>query len=248
MRDWRKVKRDNMTFAILTVSREGKDLIMDCYFFMINLKGINCKNKHHVQYPNVPSVIRLMTQTFLFLSPMVTWNIVLILKIVTHCCSWGWHIQARRGWPASTLDTSRTQWPDSRPESAQLLGSHLKEKHLLAPGITFYWYQDHERELRPSFTFQDKSSLVYRNNIAGLIQSMGLEYDATQWRLFIDSSSRSLKAVLLHNWISFSSTPIGHSVQTKETHNSNGSFAVCCSLPGTQIVWSVEILWWFNES
>ena len=113
-------------------------------------------------------------------------------------------------------------------KSARLLGSHLKEKHLLAPGITFYWYQDHERELRPSFTFQDKSSLVYRNNIAGLIQSVGLEYDATQWRLFIDSSSRSLKAVLLHNWISFSSTPIGHSVQMKGTHNSNGSFSVCC--------------------
>ena len=25
---------------------------------MINLKGINCKNKHHVQYHDAPSVIR----------------------------------------------------------------------------------------------------------------------------------------------------------------------------------------------
>ena len=25
---------------------------------MINLKEISCKNKHHVQYPNVPSVMR----------------------------------------------------------------------------------------------------------------------------------------------------------------------------------------------
>ena len=25
-------------------------------------------------------------------------------------------------------------------ESAQLLGSHLREKHLLAPGTTFYWH------------------------------------------------------------------------------------------------------------
>ena len=25
---------------------------------MINLKGINCKNKHHLQYPVVPSAIR----------------------------------------------------------------------------------------------------------------------------------------------------------------------------------------------
>ena len=49
---------------------------------------------------------------------------------------------------------------------------------------------------------------------------MGLEYDATEWRLFIESPSRSLKAVLLHNQIYVSSIPIGHSVQMKETHNS----------------------------
>ena len=55
-------------------------------------------------------------------------------------------------------------------ESAQLLGSCLKEKHLLAPGTMFYWYQDHEREFRQFFTFQDNSSLVYCNNIAGLIK------------------------------------------------------------------------------
>ena len=36
---------------------EGKDYITDCYFCII-LKGINCKNKHYVQYPNVSSAIR----------------------------------------------------------------------------------------------------------------------------------------------------------------------------------------------
>ena len=33
--------------------------------------------------------------------------------------------------------------------------------------------------------FQDKTSLIYCNNIAGLIKSMGLEYDATKWRLLL---------------------------------------------------------------
>ena len=59
-------------------------------------------------------------------------------------------------------------------ESTQLLGSHLKEKHLLAPWTTFYWYQDHKRELKQFFMFQDKSLLVYCNNIARLIKSMCL--------------------------------------------------------------------------
>ena len=49
---------------------------------------------------------------------------------------------------------------------------------------------------------------------------MGLEYDAMEWRLFIDSYSRSLKAVLLYNQNNFSSILIEHSVQMKETHNS----------------------------
>ena len=52
---------------------------------------------------------------------------------------------------------------------------------------------------------------------------MGLQYNATEWRLFIDSSSKSLKAVLLHNGNKFSSVPIGHSVQMKETHDSMDS-------------------------
>ena len=52
---------------------------------MINLKGINHKNKHHVQYPDVPSAISPinMAQTVQFLSQMVTWNIALIPNIVT---------------------------------------------------------------------------------------------------------------------------------------------------------------------
>ena len=48
---------------------------------------------------------------------------------------------------------------------------------------------------------------------------MDLKYDATELRLFIDSSSRSLKAVLLHNG-KVLSIPVEHSLQMKETHNS----------------------------
>ena len=58
LRDWRNGKRKSMPFAIPMVWREGKDHIIDYYCCMINLKGINCKNEHHVQYPDVHSVIR----------------------------------------------------------------------------------------------------------------------------------------------------------------------------------------------
>ena len=58
LKDWRNSKRKSMPFAIPMVSREGKDYMTDCYFRTVNLKGINRKNKHHVQYPYVPSAIR----------------------------------------------------------------------------------------------------------------------------------------------------------------------------------------------
>ena len=49
-----------------------------------------------------------------------------------------------------------TRYLNLSKESAQLLGSLLKEKHFLVPGTTFYSYRDRERELRLFFTFQDK--------------------------------------------------------------------------------------------
>ena len=58
LRDWRNDKRKSMPFSIPMVFRAGKDHITDCYFCMINLKGINRKNKHYIQYPDVSSAIK----------------------------------------------------------------------------------------------------------------------------------------------------------------------------------------------
>jgi hypothetical protein len=38
------------------------------------------------------------------------------------------------------------------------------------------------------------------------------------WRLFTDSSKRSLKAVLLHNGSKYASVPVCHSVHLKESY------------------------------
>ena len=49
-------------------------------------------------------------------------------------------------------------------------------------------------------------------------QRNGIDYDPSDWRLFIDSSVKSLKAVLLHNGNEFPSIPVGHSVHMKEEY------------------------------
>jgi hypothetical protein len=33
-------------------------------------------------------------------------------------------------------------------EKSELLGSRLKEKNLLAPGTTFYWYRNREKDFQ----------------------------------------------------------------------------------------------------
>ena len=60
---------------------------------------------------------------------------------------------------------------------------------------------------------------VYWNDIDGLLVAMGLHaYHPSEWRLFIDSSKRSLKCVLLHNRDIYGCIPIGHSVTMKEEY------------------------------
>ncbi|GFW76425.1 uncharacterized protein TNCV_1582041 [Trichonephila clavipes] len=46
----------------------------------------------------------------------------------------------------------------------------------------------------------------------------GYDPGPEEWRLFIDSSKRSLKAVLLHNGNRYASVPVGHSVHLKECY------------------------------
>jgi hypothetical protein len=72
--------------------------------------------------------------------------------------------------------------------------------------------------LLPFFT--EDNNLVFCNDIGKRLTKIGLsEYNPNQWRLFIDSSKRSLKCVLLNNGNKYGSIPIGHSTRIKEKYN-----------------------------
>ena len=51
------------------IAEERSDHVTDCYFCMTNLKGINRKNKHHVQYPDVLYAIKLVPRDLDFIVP-----------------------------------------------------------------------------------------------------------------------------------------------------------------------------------
>ena len=55
-------------------------------------------------------------------------------------------------------------------------------------------------------------------DIQGLIEKLGTVYNPSDWRLFIDASKSSLKAVLLHITNQFASIPLAHSTCMKESY------------------------------
>ena len=68
--------------------------------------------------------------------------------------------------------------------------------------------------------FSEEKQLVYCNDIPGLLGQLGISsYDPGEWRLFLDSSKRSLKCVLLHNGNVYGAVSVGHSTVLKEQHD-----------------------------
>ena len=62
--------------------------------------------------------------------------------------------------------------------------------------------------------------VAYCHNVAGLMDKLKVQYANEEWRLFIDSSKTSLKALLLHNGNTLPSVPIAHAAELKETYES----------------------------
>ena len=63
-----------------------------------------------------------------------------------------------------------------------------------------------------------ENSLVYCVDIQGLTEKLGTVYNPSDWRLFIDASNSSPKAVLLHNTNQFASIPLAHLTRMNESY------------------------------
>lgn len=101
-------------------------------------------------------------------------------------------------------------------DNAELLGSILRDKDLLATDTKISLYRHRETEFRPFF--KEESNLVYCPDVKGLMEKFGINYKAKDWRIFIDSSKTSLKVVLLNNGNFYAPIPIGYSSSLKENY------------------------------
>ena len=100
--------------------------------------------------------------------------------------------------------------------NAELLVSRLKQWDLLDNGVRITSQWKRHCDFSRFFSLQDE--LCYCHDVRGLSQTIGIPCNTNDWRLFIDSSSRSLRAVLLHNTNQYLSIPLAHSVVMKEKY------------------------------
>ena len=100
--------------------------------------------------------------------------------------------------------------------NAELLTSRLKQWNLLDDSVQITEQRKRHQSFFSFFTKQN--AICFCTNVSGLFYSIEILCIPSEWRLFIDSSSKSLKAVLLYKGNKYSTLPLAHSVHLKETY------------------------------
>jgi len=224
---WLNGKSRHMPFAIPMIWREQKDHSTDCYFCMTNLIGIRKQFKKSVIYPIIPSAIRPIPH-----------NTDLPIPVPPQTCNmqdahefWSDPEQSASEEENDTDFLGNTRQPhlirkaelndlvrdlNMSKKQAELLASRLRGWNLLEEGVKICTFRQRQQEFENLFSMQD--GLVFCSDVNTLFNSLGQENKPGEWRLFMDSSKTSLKAVLLHNGNHYPSIPIAYAAQMKETY------------------------------
>ena len=86
---------------------------------------------------------------------------------------------------------------------------------LISLKTTFYLYENQDKEFEKYFTRDELHFFKYCNDVRGLVKALDMEYNA----LFLESSLRSMKTVLLNFRNKIVPISIAHSVNVlKESY------------------------------
>ncbi|KAL7293495.1 hypothetical protein TKK_0012941 [Trichogramma kaykai] len=109
-------------------------------------------------------------------------------------------------------------------DGAEYLASTLKNRNMLGKGTNVSYYRTRNDSFKQFFEEKefDNEKLFICKNVEGLMGEIKTNfYKTNEWRLFTDSSKKSLKAVLLHNTNKCASIPIAHSTTMHETYENS---------------------------
>ena len=238
LNEWLKKKRKAMPFAVPMIWREPTDHVNDYYFCHTPSmkKGFNRKKKSVIEYPNIPSAIRPVRHSDELPIPEPREIDLLSLddaesleecSVSEPCTStneeFGITTEPHLINKSELNDLVRDL--DLPKVKAELLASRLKQWNLLQSGAKVCSFRTRQQSLAQFFSM--KGGLVYCTDIGGIMQEFGYSHRPEQWRLFIDSSKLSLKAVLLHNKNMLPSIPVGYAAHMKETYENMKNLLQC---------------------
>ena len=227
-----------MPFAVPMIWREPTDHVSDCYFCLTPSKKneFNRKKKSVIEYLNIPSAIRPVPHSDELPIPEPRETDLLSSD----------DAESSEECSVSKPCTSRNEEFGITPEphlinecelndlvrdlnlpkvKAELLASRLKQWNLLQSGVKVFSFRTCQQSLAQFFSM--KGRLVYCTDIVGIMQEFEYSHRTEEWRLFIDSSKLSLKAVLLHNENTLPSILVGYAAHMKETYENMKNFLQC---------------------
>ena len=192
----------------------------DCYFCQTQTFGFNTKNSHLIEYPKVTSVTKSIPYGAGDTPPAPS---LLKQKIEDDVVNDNFDPIYDEVSDSNTILFNQAALNDLirdlglPKDKSELLGSRLKERNLLASGTTFFWYRHREQSLVKFFSEGD--GYAFCSYIDCLMKKLGLIYNSAEWRLILDSSKRSFKAVQLHNTNIYASISITHSRVLNESYD-----------------------------
>jgi hypothetical protein len=203
---WLNGKRVAMSFGVPMVWREPQNHVDDCNFCLTNVVDLTKKNKHKIVYPDCPSALK-----------PVPHNPDIPVPIPPPNTDMG-SDESSENTHRETGDTDLyvPPQPEKQPHlinqqelndlvrdlelskrKSELLGLRLQEWNLLAEGTTPSLFR--ARHAKLAGFYEAENNVCFCTDVDGLMRELGYEHHPDEWRLFIDSSKSSLKAVLLHN-------------------------------------------------
>jgi hypothetical protein len=264
---WLKGEKVAMPFAVPMVWREPSNHVNDCYYCMVPplSGGITKKRKKTIAYPNIPSALRPVPhgeglpvpdppKEFSIdssddeggetpsCSPQASTSYD--EPFVCHGGSSAPHLLTQEELNDLVRDLELSK------AKAELLGSRLQQWNLLEANVRVTSFRARHEQFEPFFT--KDSELTFCSDVSGLMNVLGIKHDPGEWRLFIDSSTLSLKAVLLHNGNELPSIPVGHAVYMKETYDnlklllnslqySKYGWHLCCDLKVVALLMGLQL-------
>ena len=223
---WLRGQQKQMRFAIPRIWREPTNHYNDCFFCMVDASGRKrgTKSAQSVSYPNIPSSIAPVPHgdglpipqpppqknesnsedenTFKEDEPSEDHDYV---------------VNEKKKIPNQNDVNDLIRDLSLSKEDGEILTSRLKQWNLVSSDVKVT--QQRKRQHLFSTYFTLREGVCYCHDIVGLFEGIGIPCYTNDWRLFIDSSQRSLKAVLLHNGNIYPSLPVAHSVILKERYD-----------------------------